>query len=167
MCEYPAWLPDLVRLEDYDGDWSRYQDAVYEYFWRDFVESRPRLPNRRIGINKKPLHDGKELSFWHIITNDTGTRREEDRLPNLRRCERIRWPRPIIEALGKEGILYWEAIRNSKPWIVLSLPDFSYLVVFADRGDYALLWSAYPVEFERKLETAKQEYEEYLAKLEG
>lgn len=38
------------------------------------------------------MADGKEATFWHMIQEG---RIEEDRTPDIRRCERIRWPKPI------------------------------------------------------------------------
>ena len=37
---------------------------------------------------------------------------EDDRTPDLRRCERIRWPRPIIEHESEDSILVWENERR-------------------------------------------------------
>ncbi len=40
--------------------------------------------------------------------------------------------------------------RGSDERILIALPDFSYLVVLADRGDFVLLWTAYPVEHDHQ-----------------
>lgn len=155
MRDYLSWLPPLVRLEDYGGDWSRYEDAIYEYFWRDFVDSRPTFEGKRFRLKRRPLLNDKECTFWHLITDG---RDEQNRIPDLRRCERIRWPRPMIEAAFTEKVKCWRDRRDNEERIVIALPDFSYVVVLAERGDYILLWTAYCVEFERRRQQLEKEY---------
>lgn len=45
----PDWLPGLVVLTDYDGNWGDYLEALYNYFRTDFIESRPLFEGRRLG----------------------------------------------------------------------------------------------------------------------
>ncbi len=45
-------------------------------------------------MKKHPLVDGKEYTFYHITHKGNI---ENDRTPELRRCERIGWARPVIE----------------------------------------------------------------------
>jgi len=161
MSEPPAWLPPLVVLSDYDGDWQRYLEAIYECFRQDFILSTPTYPHKRFALKRHPLLLGKEATFWHLISEGTI---EANRLPDLRRCERIRWPRAIIERLGAGDVLVWPTERRGERRIQASLPDFSYLVVLADRGAYVLLWTAYLVEHEHRRRRLWQEYEAWRAK---
>jgi hypothetical protein len=48
-----------------------------------------------------------------------------------------------------------------KPRILLAPPDFSYLVVLKDRGDYVLLLTAYCVEHAHHRRKLKKECAEY------
>lgn len=89
-----AWLPDLVLFEDFDGDWGKYLDVIYAYFKKDFADSQPVFRGKRLGLKRHPLSQGKEATFWHMISEGEN---EDERLPDLRRCERIRWPKPTIE----------------------------------------------------------------------
>jgi len=58
----------------------------------------------------------------------------------------------VIEAHAAEGrIRLWLEVRSShgrgqEPRWHLALPDFSYLVVLADRGTFLLPWTAYHLE---------------------
>lgn len=49
MNDPAAWLPSLLRLEEYGGDWQRYIDAVYAIFERDFIQNPPTLQGLPVG----------------------------------------------------------------------------------------------------------------------
>ena len=76
-----AWLPALVRMADHGGDWQRYEDALYAHFRRDFLDTKPRFPERRWSTKRQPESKGKACTFWHIISSsaDADTPAEEDR----------------------------------------------------------------------------------------
>lgn len=155
------WLPDLVRLEEYGGDWGQYVEAVYQFFKADFIDSKPLFKNRTVGLRRNPVFQGKESGFWHCTS---GGEEEEERTPDLRRCERIRWPRPVIEHSTDDLVRCWPNRRGSDKRILLWFYDVDYLVVLADRGKYVLLWTAYPVTYKHTREKLAREYEEYLRK---
>jgi len=155
MPETPAWLPPLVLFE---GDWGKYLDALYGYFKQDFIDSRPSFRGRRLGLKKHPLNQGKEATFWHFIQEGLN---EDDRIPDLRRCERIRWPRPVIENANKPVLKIWENTRKSEKRILLWLEDQEYLVVLAERNGYLLPWTAYLVTEEHRKRKLLKEYENF------
>ncbi len=157
--EIPEWLPALVLLEDYGGQWERYLEAVYNCFVNDFIWSKPYYRNKRCGYKRYPVSNGKEFTFWHLISEG---KVEEERTPDIRRCERIKWPRPIIEKDDSEKILIWSERINKENRIHLALPDFSYVVVLADRRQYVLLWTAFFIERHHRREKMKKRYEKAL-----
>jgi hypothetical protein len=78
-------------------------------------------------------------------------------LPDLRRCERIAWPRAIIERADDPVVQVWENRRGAEKRICLWLEQEEYLVVLADRGRYVLPWTAYLVtEHHRKRKLSKE-----------
>lgn len=160
MDSTPDWLPPLVLLSDYQNDWSHYLEVLYRLFCKDFVTSKPNFEGRRFALKRHPVTDGKEATFWHIISEGDV---ESERLPNLRRCECIRWPRPIIEAVKSKELKCWKNKRKEEERILIALEDFSYVVILADRGDYILLWTAYCVEREHTRQKLRKEYEAYIA----
>ena len=105
----PDWLPPLVRLDEFEGDWQKYIDAVFAVFYSDFVESRPIFRGLPVAVRKHPLIKGKEVAFWHCVS--TGER-EEDRIPDLRRCERIGWVRAIIAHADHPSVQVWSARKS-------------------------------------------------------
>jgi hypothetical protein len=158
MTQEPDWLPALVRLTDYKGDWSRYLAALYTFFKRDFVDSQPVFEGTALALKRHPTSQGKEATFWHLISEG---KKEEDRLPDLRRCERIRWPRPIIEHSCDGQIKVWENERRGETRICLWLECCEYLVVLAKRRGYILLWTAYLVTYPHQKRKLQKEYEAY------
>ena len=152
-----SWLPPLVLLQDFEGDWSRYLQVLYEFFRQDFILSSPLYDGRRVGLKRHPVIDGKEATFWHVISEG---KVEADRLPDMRRCERIRWPRPIIEAVLYGRVRYWKNRRGHESRVVIAVEDFSYIVVLAERKAYVVLWTAYCVEREHSRQKMRKEYEE-------
>jgi hypothetical protein len=160
----PAWLPGLMFLEAYDGDWARFLDALYAIFRDDFVENMPVYRGRRLALKRHPMTNGKEATFWHMISEGD---REEDREIDLRRCEKIRWPRPIIEHADEPTIKVWTNRRKGESRICLWLEEQEYLVILADRRGYLLPWTAYPVTRPHRKRKLQKEYEEFRRKTKG
>ena len=158
MIESLDWLPPLILFRDYGGDWNAYVEKLYEHFKRDFVESKPLYNGRRVNLKRHPMEQGKEATFWHLISDG---KVEDDRLPDLRRCERIRWPRPIIEHSGDAVVKMWKNKRKDEVRICLWLESQNYLVVLADRKEYVLPWTAYLVEYPHRSRKLQHEYEAY------
>lgn len=151
-------LPDLITLPEHGNDPIAFLDAVYEIFKSDFIDSKPVFPGKRVGLKKYPLIDGKEYTFYHL-THDGNI--EKERLPNLRRMERIRWPKPIIENTTHSYLKVWKNERDGKDRILIFHEDESYLVVLADRGEYILPWTAYLVDKPHKKRKLLNEYVTY------
>ncbi|MCB9134752.1 MAG: hypothetical protein H6636_04945 [Anaerolineales bacterium] len=158
MENIPEWLPPLVLLEKHQGNWEKYLNAVYQFFVRDFVDHKPVFRETSLSLKRHPMHDGKEATFWHIISEGEA---ENERTPDIRRCERIRWPKPIIEYSSEPCIKIWENERKGEKRILLWFESQDYLVVLADRKSYILFWTAYPVTQNHTKRKLQQEYERF------
>lgn len=153
----PDWLPPLLQLSDFGGDWERYLAAQYALFRRDFIDTMPMCFNpKRWAVKRYPLSAGKEATFWHVTSEG---RSEEDRIPDLRRCERIGWIRPMLEARGSDRVRCWKTVRNGEERPIVALPDFSFLVVLSERKEYVMLWTAFYVPGIRRREKYRKEWE--------
>jgi len=86
---------------------------------------------------------------------------EEERLPNLRRCERIRWPRPVIEHEAHHAVKLWKNKRGTETRILIWLEAEDYLVILSERKGYILPWTAYLVEQRHRKQKLRQEFEGY------
>ncbi len=155
----PNWLPSLITLAQSNGDWELYLNKIYEHFLDDFIRQTCSFRGIKIAIKRHPQIDHKEITFWHIISDGED---ESKRLPNLRRCERIGWPRPIITRVPNSEIKMWENKRGTEKRICLWVEKAEYLVVLAVRNNYLLLWTAYPV---TQAHSKKKLEKEYLSSL--
>ena len=159
------WMPDLLLLEESGGDWKRYLERLHQRFLADFVDSVPSWPGKRVGLKRHPEYDGKSATFWHMISEG---RSEADRTPDMRRCERIGWPRPMINEFDEAPsgttacrLVWWKEIRRNEERYLLGLDDFSYVLVVADRGSYVLPWTAYCVEHRHQRDKLKKACQAY------
>lgn len=143
MSSAPDWLPEPLRYEEFQGDWSEFLAAVYEVFVRDFKQSKPYYEGHLVTHDARTEH-GKEAAFWHITSSaDAAT---QQRLPDLRRCERVSWIRPIIEHAGDEDLKVWREPRRRGVRIHLWLEQLDYLIVLAQGRRVMILVSAYCVD---------------------
>jgi len=159
------WLPPLIMLEAYDGDVRRYLEVLYDYFKKDFICSGPMFQNRRVSVSREKDSDGKEKVFWHIISEGST---EEKKVPPPRRCERIRWPRKIIEHGEESAIRVWPTKRKRKGRrkpirICLWLAE-EYLVVLIKEPNNILLLTAYPTDRAHTKRKLRKEYENFKRK---
>jgi hypothetical protein len=158
MNDSPDWLPPLTLFTEYNGDWEAYLNAIYAYFKKDFIDNKPMFQGRRLGLKRHPLTKGKEATFWHMISEGLV---EEKRIPDLRRCERIRWPKPVIEHSEDSGIKYWVSVKRNENRIHIWLEAEDYIVVLADRKGYLLPWTAFLVTKNHTRAKLRKEYEAY------
>jgi hypothetical protein len=152
-----SWLPNF---ELFTGDWDLYLAHIYNIFYNDFVANPPgQILGKRYGLKRRPTARGKEATFWHMIQEGNI---EEERVPDFRRCERIRWPRFLIDQALNSELRSWRQTRKGvEDRIIISLKDFSYILVLMDRGDYILPWTAYLVKGKRQREKYRQEWKLY------
>lgn len=135
------------ELLPFDGDWERYEERVYEMFLDTFVRAEVRFHGVKVKAQYRPETRGKGYSFWHVVSEapHSGNRNEEDRIPDLRRCERIAWIPWAIEhaSNGAEGFSWWENRRGRDTRVVIWVEAWDFVVILAKRRDYYLLKTAY------------------------
>lgn len=133
----PAWLPPLIELSDHGGNWHHYIDAVYAVFHRDFVARRALFNGRKLLLigRDTELVRGKERRFWHCVSDGAI---EDERLLDLRRCERMSWMRPVIENAFSSNIAVWTEKHSGKGVRPHLWFNEEYLVVLERlwKGDY-------------------------------
>lgn len=158
----PDWLPALMSFEEHSGIWSTYVDALYRAFSKDFTLSCPLFRGKEVVPFGEPVFDGKEATFWHIIS---AGRIEEDREPDLRRCERIRWVRAVIEHGDAPGMRVWEKEcrrrGQSERRIYLWLEERDYLVVLIQQRSCFRLLTAFLTTYGHTRRKLRKEFEEW------
>ena len=151
-------LPDIVQLSEYQGNFQSFYEAVYQIFVMDFVDSQPRFEGIKLGLKKHPKIDGKEYTFYHF-THDGSD--EENRIPNLRRMERMPWPAPIINQSSHQGLKVWRNNRGKHERILILYEQEKYLIILEDRKDYIIPWTAYLVDYPNKMRKLLGEYQAF------
>lgn len=162
MTTLPDWLPPLIELKDYDGNWNSYIEAVFACFYKDFIDSQPKYQNKWIRC-RRDLLDGKEAAFWHCISEGA---EESSRIPDLRRCERIEWIRAIIEHPDNEHVDVWDSKKHGDKRCLLWFME-KFLVVLSyrkrkkDGFEYMQLITAYSTSEEHRKRNLRKERDEY------
>lgn len=163
MPDATDWLPGLEYFADYDNNWDRYCEALYAIFKADFVDGKPTFSSHTVRLKRHPMEQGKEATFWHFTSEGED---EATRTPDFRRCERIRWPKAMMEAFDEQPdptgpVLWWKEKRRSEWRYVLAPSDFSYKMIVAIRTGFVLPWTAYPVEPSHSRRKMKKAFEGY------
>jgi hypothetical protein len=159
MSEVEALIfPDLVYFEDYNGNFQNYFQAVYKIFESDFIWSKPNYENKVVIVRKYPLVDGIHKTFYHITHEGED---ENNRTPDFRRMERIKFPKFVIDNNEHPEILIWKNTRGRDERIVLFNEEENYIVILAERSDSLLFITAYCIETEHRKRKLMKEYETY------
>jgi hypothetical protein len=153
MSEGEDWLPSLIRLEDYGGDWKKYINAVFAIFYQDFIETQPTFQGKWVRCRRDPMYDGKEAGFWHCVSEGAN---EDQRTPDLRRCERIGWVRKVIEHANDAHVDVWVQRKGRDDRIHIWYRE-AYLVVLGDRGQLCQLITAFCTDREHTKRKKRQE----------
>lgn len=162
MSQPPELLP-------FDGNWPAYEDGIYEAFLESFVQAGVKFRGVRVSAQFRPETRGKGYSFWHTISEapDRNNRNEDDRIPDFRRCERIRWIRWVIENAGNDGFLWWENQRQGNTHVVIWAKAHDFAVVLAKRSDYYVLKTAYAELRSHRMATFEAEWTAFWAAQKG
>jgi hypothetical protein len=131
-------LPDLFPFK---GDWPSYEDGLYQIYLSEIVHAKLCFKGLPISCQYRPESKNKHFGFWHVISEGEV---EDDRTPDFRRCERIRWIAYLIaQAETDNEISWWENKRGSNTHVVIWHEAENFAVILAKRKDYYLLKSAY------------------------
>ena len=162
-----CWLPKMEFFSDYDNNWSSYEAALYDIFKADFIDSYPTFNNIRVNVKHYPIECGKEEAFFHTTCKDYVGNGE--RVPDLRRCERIRWIRAFIENydcdISKcencDGVKVWNEPYKSRTRVHILLEEERYMVILEKRNGYYLLITAFYLDYDIALAKQLKHYEQY------
>lgn len=151
-------FPSLICLEDYSGDFKKYFDAVYLIFEKHFINSQPLFEGVRVSTQKFPLVDGIHRTFYHITHEGKD---EQNRKPDFRRMERIRYPHFVITCCPHQELLVWKNQRGRDTRILILNETEGYLIVLTERKGYNLFWTAYYLEQNHQIRKLLKEYAAY------
>lgn len=167
MISEACWIPKQELFDDYDNDWKRYEAALYDIFKCDFIDSHPSFEGKQVNIRKHPMEYDKEEAFFHVTCQDY--LKDGERVPDFRRCERIRWVKAFIENYNCDsskcsecdGIRVWSEPYKSNSRVHILLEEERYMVVVERRDSYCLLVTAFYFDKDHTLEKKLKHYEKY------
>jgi len=150
-------LPDIY---EFHGDWAKYVEELYDIYLDDIVNNRTLgFDNLPIKTRFKPITEGKGFGFWHIISDGE---EEDDRVPDMRRCESLPWVSYCINNAKQPPapIHWWKNKRGTNTHIVILSEDTGFVVILAERNGFYLLKTAY-FPRTRRLEQLKKERDSF------
>lgn len=169
MCDfYCEWLSNLIYLNDFSS-WIEYEDYLYEIYLDDFKYDTPYIFDKPIRIRVNPKIAEKDQTFFHMTSNSeyAKTNDPNDRTPDLRRCERIKWPRDIIDNYlcnndcDCNKIKIWREPYKNNTRIHMLFEDVRFLIVIEERKDYMLFITSFYMEHNHQVRKQLKKYEKY------
>jgi len=118
-------------------------DELYAIFKRDFKDSQAVYEGNAVWFFPE-MDSGKEVVFWHMTSRHD--QEAGERLPDLRRSERLPWARPMLDGSRRPEILAWdyeEGDRSIKTYLWLKDYDFLVLMKKYRNGGRRLVTSYY------------------------
>jgi len=164
------WLPDLITMNDFGGDWQDYDNFLYEVFRGDFIKNNVFFRGKIVRVRHSPEINDKIQGYFHVTSeNSSKSNDPNDRIPDLRRCERISWIRKLIENHGcKKGCCslpktWVEDYKGKDRWHIL-LENYKFLVVLEERERYFLLITSFYLESDSQIRKKLEKYNQYKQK---
>ena len=160
------WLPDLIPCTDWTK-FDEYEEKIYQIFKGDFIDTHPSFQGTPVKIRYQPYHNGREEAFFHITSQEYA--HDGERLPDNKRCERIRWVRAFIENHECDDIcpepcdgvkVWYEMYRNYRRYHLL-LEEENYMVLIEKRQSYTLLITAYYFDHPHSMRKQLKKYNEF------
>jgi hypothetical protein len=148
-------------------DFDDYVNHLYDLFCDDFLLNTVYFGQYEVDLLQTFQYKGKEETFWHVISTESsavkGGRHVKEKRIDLKRLERIRWIKEIIENYSDGSILMWADtsypeprihIWYNKEYVVIlilkkSKPYYQLLTAFITRGnkviDFELDYKKYAI----------------------
>ena len=150
--------PPLIYFEEFDGNWDAYERKLHQIFLDEIANAGLEFRGVAVNCRRFPETAGRWALFWHLIQEG---RVEDERLPDIRRCERLRWIGWIItNATNHPEIDEWRN-RRKKTCNTLLWYREEYLVVLAQRRNYWLLKTAYYTNQPRRIARLRLERDKF------
>ena len=162
-------IPNMIECENL-AEWNNYLNKLYvEVFKPQFIETVPIFKGRDVISRREPMDGNWEHGFTHMTHVDLLHNSDDpnDRIPDLRRSERLNWVRRIIENYecsveyncGK--ILYWEEMYRGQVRCNLLFYEERFLVVLEQRRNIYFLITSFYIERDWELNKRIKKFEIY------
>lgn len=163
-------LPELML---FSGNWDEYINAIYEVFKNDFLDNKTRFNKLDVNIKWRPVYQDRPSTFYHITHEGKD---ESNRTPDIRRCERVPWVKPVIDNCQNWDLKYWPQKRRGRNRICIWLnldenvkpeQDFEnhYFIILEKRKEFFLLWSTFMPKYPHDIRAKQKEYNKWFVKM--
>lgn len=153
-------LPSRLEWSMFRGDARLYKEALYKVFKKDFIDSDIYFRGKKVDIIHQKYFEGKERSFWHIISEGEA---DAERELDTERCASIPYARPLILDDGncKKYRLWikWHDKTSKNRYYIWCL-EVNYMVILEDRNTHFKLITAYNV-LPCKVKAYQKDYKKY------
>lgn len=159
-------LPPIITLDDFYGDFEKYDNYLYhEIFLKELYDYKVHFRGKLVALKTFPLYNDREDSYFHLTCKNFD-KKSQERLPDLRRSERLCWLRPSIETdhtqlCNQSCFLVYERPYKSNTRICLLNPVDRYFIVLEERKNYYLLVTAFYIDYDNVLEKKLKEYHKF------
>lgn len=159
MVNFPTWLPSMASVSPWKEDTF---DVLYRIFVRDFVNSKPKYQGFDVWCFPE-VEDGKIKVFWHLTSRED--KESHERMPDLRRAERLPWARPVIEHPLDPEVLAWDYEEGNKDiHSYVWLKDHDYVVIMKKyRDGRRRIITAHWIEYDHKRKDLLRKYNQKTA----
>jgi hypothetical protein len=148
--------PELIPME---GEWPAYCEQIYDVFRRQVIEGDLRFDGLPVRPFRNPMTDGKWMGFWHAISEG---RVEADRLPDMRRCERIAWISwAVSNASTDPELCWWPTARGTLENVVIWSEPHDYVVVLGKKRNWYAFITQYHVDRSNRRRDLARERDAY------
>ena len=131
MSLFPTWLTELFPISSWTNETY---GNLHRIFVNDFQDFPPSFQGATVWHYRR-LDGDKEEVFWHITSMED--KKAGERLPDLRRCERIRWIRCIIENSEQPEVRVWDYREsNGSIHTYLWLHSCDFVVILKNHSKY-------------------------------
>jgi len=151
----PDWLPELFSVNPWQHD--TYEN-LYCLFEKDLKETQPIYDNQVIWFFPE-MEDGKEKIFWHLTSRED--KEAGERLPDLRRSERLPWVRPILDNPEKPEVTAWDHEEgNGTVKTYVWLENYNFVVIMKKYPDgRRRLITSFWVEYENTKNSLRKKFD--------
>lgn len=139
----PPWLPEALVVSPWTTDTY---ERLYAVFRRDILTPRLTYRGYRVWFYPQSADNDKEDIFWHLTTREDRSVSPSERLPDLRRCERLPWIKPMILRCPDAGddLVDWDHEEGDgavKTYVWLHRLDFVVIMKKLKDGQRRLITS--------------------------
>lgn len=136
-------LPKQFELRGFEGSLQDYIDALYAQY-RELLDDPDVRPwGKPLVAWGEATPDGRDETFWHLITKGPNDARTLD----LERCARLPWTVDIVRRFARDEIrvCWWRERRRGKGGkVMVADVNFKHVVSLRESGAAVWLGTAYP-----------------------